>query len=103
MADTPSAIEAAQRDRLTAGAVGQIIDQWEAGRPAWDVGALFWRLTRGSWPQRATKTHDVDWSAQEKRRTRELLAGVGPRARADPDEPSLVDLFRRLKNQEGDP
>ena len=103
MADDVGAIRAAQRDGLSVGAAGLVIDQWEAARPAWDVGALYWRLTRGTWPERSAPSREHNWADQEKRRTHELLAAVGPRARADPEEPSLVAQFRLLQNQEGDP
>ena len=101
MADTPGAITAAQRDGLSAGAACRLIDQWEAAGPAWDIGGLFWRFTRGTWPERTPTSREQEWAAQEKQRTRELLAAVGPRARADPGEISLVAELRRLQDQEG--
>jgi hypothetical protein len=103
MADDVGAIRAAQRDGLSAGTAGELIDHWEAARPAWDVGALYWRLTRGTWPERSAPSREHDWARQERERTRELLSAVPCRARADPSEPSLVEQLRQLRDQDGDP
>ncbi|MHB8953544.1 MAG: hypothetical protein ACYC4U_11290 [Pirellulaceae bacterium] len=103
VADTPGAIRAAQADAISPREAGELIDQWESARPAWDVGGLYWRLTRGTWPERAAASRERDLAEQEKRRTRELLASVGARSRADPDQPSLVEQFRRMQDQEAIP
>ena len=103
MADAPGAIAAAKSDGMSAGVAGDLIDQWERARPAWDVGGLYWRLTRGTWPERTPSSRESEWAEQEKRITRDLLAAVGPRARADPDEMPLVDQLRMLQGTEGDP
>jgi hypothetical protein len=100
MADTHGAIAAAKADRLTPDQAGAVIDEWEAARPAWDIGALYWRLTRGNWPERAAPIRERDMAEQEKRRTRELLAAIPPRSRADPDEPTLTQQFRSVLFQE---
>jgi hypothetical protein len=100
MADTHGAIQAAQAERMTPDQAVAVIDQWEAARPAWDIGALYWRLTRGNWPERAAPIRERDLAEQEKRRTRELLASIPQRSRADPDEPSLAQQFRSVLFQE---
>lgn len=99
MADAPGAIREAQADAMTSQQAGAVIDEWEAARPAWDVGGLYWRFTRGTWPERAAVSREHEIAEQEKRRTRELLQGVSPRGRADPSEPSLVDQFRHLQQE----
>lgn len=116
LADFPGAIRAAQDDGLAPSAVGELIDQWEAARPAWDVGGLYWRITRGTWPekseeyvraqrdatlaeerrrQRIEETRRQQHADQEAAAARELEARTGPVLDSLP-EAEVVRLIERV-------
>lgn len=102
MHDALGAIKIAQADGMTASDIAAIIDQWEAARPAWDLGALHWRCTRGSWPEHAAKARSREQAQRRFCETQEILVQCGPRARADPDDvPLAVQLRQRIYDQEG--
>jgi hypothetical protein len=99
MLDSVGAIEAARESQLEPQDVCVLIDQWESSQPAWSLGGLYWRLSRGNWPARASPTIEQDVAAQEKARTRRLLAQVGKRPAIDPEEPSLAEQFRHSRQE----
>ena len=116
LADTPGAIRAARDDGLAPAAVAELIDQWEAARPAWDVGGLYWKITRGTWPekseeyvraqrdatlaeerrrQRIEETRRQQHADQEAAAARELEARTGPVLDSLP-EAEVVRLIERV-------
>ena len=50
LVDVPATIQAARYADLSPPDVSAIVHEWTAARPKWELGALYWRLTRGSWP-----------------------------------------------------
>lgn len=96
MLDSVGAIKAARESQLATSDVIAIIDEWESSRPAWDVGGLYWRLSRGNWPEKSAESVDqVRRTADDRRRAeqRDELAAI--RREADKEAARARELEQR--------
>jgi len=97
MADAVGAIKAARSSELTPAEVGTLIDHWEHSKPAWDIGGLYWRLTRGTWPPKSAESirqQRRDSDERERRKQRIRQQEVARQAEAEADR--LRDLEKHL-------
>lgn len=51
LADTPGAVAAVRSRGESESSALAAVAQYQASRPTWGPGALYWRLTRGTWPE----------------------------------------------------
>lgn len=104
LAKASEAIDGAKAIGMTVESIGLVMREWRAAQPAYDLGALYWRLTRGVWPERAGNGQEEQIAAQEKARTQRLLAKLGDRPNIDPAELTLKEqLAREMQSTEDSP
>lgn len=95
VAKAAEAISGARSIGMTMESVRLVVREWQDARPAYDVGALYWRLVRGVWPERSGNGQEEKWVQQEKLQTQRVLAALGERPKIDPAELSLKEQLAR--------
>lgn len=89
--DVRGALDGARELGLTLQTVRGVILHYGREKPRYDAGALYWRLTRGSWPERGNGKSDRETAEQYRtrmeraRRDREQLLEAGRGAGHDPE------------------
>jgi hypothetical protein len=95
MGDVRGAVDGAKALGMTPKSVSAAVDEWQASGGAWNIGALHWRLTHGTWPERSSNGQEEKVAAQEKARTRRLLGELGKRPQIDSSELTLKEQLAR--------
>jgi len=99
IAKAREAVDGAKSIGMTPQTIASLISEWQAAQPAYDLGALYWRLTHGVWPERSGNTDEEKWVAAEKRRTKAILAQVGERPDLRSEKP-LAEQLREWQARE---
>lgn len=95
MLDSVGAIKAARESQLAPGDVIAIISEWESSRPAWSLGGLYWRLSRGNWPEPSAEYAQLQQRALDDRRRSQQQAELASIRRESEEEAARLERLER--------